>query len=80
MSKESLYDIATTRNEKINNLGFDYKGKILRKTVSPYIFSDPDRAEILDQFESWIYFLVEKVKLVKTYYNFTVKKDYKKIN
>jgi hypothetical protein len=78
--KESLYDIATSRNEKINNLGYDYKGKILKKTVSSYIFSDPTRAEILQKFEDWIYFLVEKVKTIKTFYNYTVSKDYKKIN
>lgn len=78
--KESLYDIATSRKEKINNLGFDYKGKILRKTISPYIYSDPERASILDQFENWLYFLVEKVKLIKTFYNYTVPKNYKKLN
>lgn len=77
---ESLYDIANSRKEKINNLGFDYKGKILRKTVSSYLYMDPTRAAILDKFETWLYFLVEKVKVIKTYYNYTVPKNYKKIN
>jgi len=78
--KDSLYDIANSRKEKINNIGFNYKGKILRKTLSSYIFMDPRRAAILDQFESWVYFLVEKVKLIRTFYNYTVPKDYTKIN
>jgi len=76
----SIYDITNSRKEKINNLGFDYKGKILRKTVSPYIFSEPNRADLLSKFEDWLFFLVEKVKLIKTYYNYTVKKDYTKLN
>jgi hypothetical protein len=75
-----LYDIATTRHEKINNIGFNYKGKILRKTISPYIYADPERASIIDKFENWLYFLVEKVKVIKTFYNYTVPPDYKKIN
>lgn len=78
--KESLYDTATSRNERINNLGFNYKGKILRKTISPYLYSDPERAKILDRFDAWLFFLVEKVKSVKTFYNYTVPKDYTKIN
>ena len=78
--KDSLYDIATSRNEKINNLGFDYKGKILKKTISPYMYADPERATILDKFESWLHFLVEKVKLIKTYYNYTVPANYRKLN
>lgn len=78
--KESLYDIANSRKEKINNLGFNYKGKILKKTLSSYIYMDPTRAGIMDQFENLFYFLVEKVKTIKTFYNYTVPKDYKKIN
>lgn len=78
--KESLYDAATSRNERINNLGFNYKGKILRKTISPYLYSDPERATILDKFDNWLFFLVEKVKSIKTFYNYTVPKDYTKIN
>ena len=41
---------------------------------------DATRAGIMDQFENMFYFLVEKVKIIKTYYNYTVPKDYKKIN
>lgn len=78
--KESLYDLATSRNEKINNLGFNYKGKILRKTTSPYLWADPEKATILEKFDDWVYFLVEKVKVIRTFYNYTVPPDYKKIN
>lgn len=77
---ESYYDKTTSRNEQINGIGFDYKGKILRRTVSPYLFEDPKRAAILDWFEDWIFFLVEKVKLVRTYYMYAVPKNYKKLN
>jgi hypothetical protein len=78
--KKSLYDAATSRVEKINYLGFNYEGKILKRSLSSYLFKDPTRAEILNKFEEIVFFLVEKVKTVKTFYNYTVPKDYKKIN
>jgi hypothetical protein len=78
--KDSLYDITHSRKEKIENIGFNYKGKILRKSLSAYLFKDPTRAAILDQFETWVFFLVEKVKIIRTFYNYTVDKDYTKIN
>jgi hypothetical protein len=77
---ESLYDATYSRTEKINNIGYNYKGKILRNTTSSYLYEDPTRASILDQFETLFYFLVESVKLIRTYYNYTVPKNYKKIN
>jgi hypothetical protein len=80
MKKKSLYDAATSRVEKINYLGFNYEGKILKRTLSSYLFRDPNRAEILQKFEEIIYFLVEKVKTIKTFYNYSVPKDYNKIN
>jgi len=77
---QSLYDLANSRNERLNGLGYDYTGKILRNTTSSYIYTDPTRAGILDQFEAVIGSLAEKVKLIRTFYNYTVPKYYKKIN
>lgn len=78
--KESLYDLANSRVERLNGLGYDYQGKILRKSLSSYLYTNATRAAILDKFEEWMYFLVEKVKTIKTYYNYTVPKNYRKIN
>ena len=78
--KKSIYDATNSRVEKINNLGFNYEGQILKRTVSSYLFKDQRRASILDKFEFVIFFLVEKVKTIKNFYNFTVDKNYRKIN
>jgi hypothetical protein len=78
--KKSLYNITNTRLTRLKNTGFDYEGKIFEKTMSPYIFGDPKRRDILKSYETLIYFLVEKVKLIKTFYNYTVPKDYNKLN
>jgi hypothetical protein len=77
---ESLYDAANSRREKLNGLGYNYKGNIFRRTISSYIFVNSTRASILEKFETLVYFLLENVKTIKTYYNYTVPKNYRKIN
>lgn len=77
---ESLYKKAGTRLDKLKNRGFDYQGKIFEKSMSPLLFADPTRKDILNEYEKLIFFLVEKVKMIKTFYNYTVDKDYTKIN
>jgi hypothetical protein len=77
---ESLYDAANSRREKLNGLGYNYKGNIFRRTLSSYIFVNSTRASILEKFETLVYFLLENVKTIKTYYNYTVPKNYRKIN
>jgi hypothetical protein len=78
--KKSLYDFANNRKTYLQNTGFDYEGKIFNRTLSPYIMEDEKRADILHKYEEMIYFLIEKVKLIKTFYNYTVPKDYKYLN
>ena len=68
------------RLDRLRNTGYAYKGKIFEKTLSPLMFADPTRKDILNEYEKLIYFLVEKVKLIKTFYNYTVDKDYKHLN
>jgi hypothetical protein len=78
--KKSLYTVSTTRLDRLKNRGFDYEGKIFQKSMSPYLFGDPKRRSILAEYEKIFYFLVEKAKYVKIFYNYTVPKDYKPIN
>jgi hypothetical protein len=78
--KESLYKFATNRKTRLKNRGFNYKGKIFERSMSPVLFNEQTRADILGEYEKIIYFLVEKVKLIKTFYNYTVDKDYSEIN
>lgn len=78
--KESLYKVAESRMTRLKNTGFDYKGKIFERTMSPYLFADDKRKDILNEFEKLIFFLVEKVKSIKTFYNYTVDKNYTNIN
>ena len=75
----SLYDFVDTRLDSLLNRGYDYEGNIFRKTMSPYIYADQKRSNILDKFETIIFFLIEKVKGIKVFYNYTVSKNYTKL-
>ena len=78
--KQSLYKITNTRKTKLKNAGYDYRGKILRRSLSSYLYEEEKRAEILNHVDSIFTFLVEKVKTIKTFYNYTVPKDYRDFN
>ena len=77
---DSLYNKTTNRLTKITVKGFDYKGQIFSRSISPYILNDPKRANILTSMEKIIYFLIEKTKSIKTFVNYTVDRDYKHLN
>ena len=78
--KTSLYKFATNRLTSLKNTGFNYEGRIFEKSLSPYIMTEKNRREILTEFEKILYFTIEQVKLIKTFYNYTVDKDYKHLN
>ena len=78
--KESLYQISRTRLTRLKNTGYDYKNKIFEKSLSPYILRDDNRKDILSQYEKIVYFLIEKAKYIKNFFNYTVDKNYKQLN
>ena len=78
--KASIYDNVNNRLTRQQNSGFDYEGQIFARSLSSYILSDPNRSNILTKYEEMIYFLVQKVKTIKTFFNYTVPKDYTQIN
>jgi hypothetical protein len=66
MVKDSIYRPIYERKEKRQNLGFNYKGQILKKTLSSQMFgSHPLLDYLLDQVEKIVYEWVEAVKQIK---------------
>ena len=66
MVKNSIYRPIFERREKRTNVGFDYKGKILKNTLSTQMFgAHPLLDYLLEQVESIVYEWVEAVKQIK---------------
>lgn len=66
MVKDSIYRPIYDRREKRINLGFDYKGNILKKSLSSQMFgAHPLLDYLLQQVEKVVYEWVESVKQIK---------------
>jgi hypothetical protein len=66
MVKDSIYRPIYERNEKRKNTGFDYKGQILKKTLSSQMFgAHPLLDYLLEQVEKIVFEWVEGVKQIK---------------
>lgn len=66
MVKDSIYRPIYERHEKRINAGFNYKGQILKRTLSSQMFgAHPLLDYLLDQVEKIVYEWVESVKQIK---------------
>ena len=68
------------RNDIILNLGYDYKGNILKNSLSNFMYLNPTNASILENIDPLIYDLVENVKRIKTSFVWAVDKSDRKLN
>ena len=75
---QNIYDIRDTVNDNLYN-GFDYQHQILKRTLSNVIYRDPIKEGILNYFQRVVYGLVETTKQIKNFFNYTVKKNSKRV-
>ena len=82
MIKESLYNLIQTSKEDVKHLGFDYKAKgvLLKNSLSNVLYNNEKIAGFLDSLNEQIVMIVNAPKKIKTFVNFSVKKDTDKIN
>jgi hypothetical protein len=75
---KKLYDETYKSGE--NKTGYDYKSKLMKNALSPRFFSGNPIAEKFATFiNDMLYESIESVKLIKTFFNYTVDKDQKDI-
>jgi hypothetical protein len=76
--RNNIFDVMYSTNDTAYS-GFDYKDKILKKTLSKVIFKDPVKSNILSYFERGFFALVETTKQIKNYFNYTVPKNNRRV-
>lgn len=70
MVKDSIYRPVYERREDRKNLGFNYKGKILERSLSSQMFGANQTLDyFLEQVEKVVYEWVESVKQIKIHVN-----------
>ena len=67
-------------NDYYKNLGFEYSGKIFKKTVSPEIYSNPLQKPLITKIEQLIYYLIETTKNIKKWVSIAHEKNSSRIN
>ena len=81
MTKNSIFKPAFDRREKRLNLGFDYKGQILKRTMSSQMFDvNPTLDQFLADIDDVMYEHIEAVKQIKVWVNPALDKYETKIN
>jgi hypothetical protein len=80
MVKDSKFRPIYTRKEQRLNTGYDYKGKILKNSISSYMFGVNSTLDyFIAQTDSIIYEWVEAVKQIKIFANPALDKHENKI-
>jgi mevalonate pyrophosphate decarboxylase len=77
---KGLYSISETYGEELLNTGLDYSDVILKKTTSSYLFKNETVSGFIVYLNDIMFDLIENVKKIRVFVNFTVDKNYKKIN
>lgn len=76
--RKSYHEFINTQNDKRNNIGFEYEGKIFERSMSRLVYNgDENRSYILAKIEKVVFTLIEKTKGIKNFINYTVPKNNK---
>ena len=78
--KQTIWEIIESRQNSSLYCGFDYRGNILKKTLSSVFYNEKKRAAILEFLDDILSTLVDQVKMIKKTYNFVIEKNYRDFN
>ncbi len=72
--------IANHAQDVYTDLGFDYRGKILKKSVSPILFQNFNNNFVLGEIDKMLSLLVDTVKQIKLQYMISLHKNDRNVN
>jgi len=77
----SRYEATYREGWDLKNVGYDYNNILLQRTMSNYMFRNPNLSTFLNNYLNPIMtFFLNRVKYLRIFYNYAVPKDYQKIN
>lgn len=79
-TRENLYSVSQEINNDIKNIGYDYEGKVIKNSISSYLLRNRNIFEFIEQLEPIIDEIISLPKKLKAFWNYTVPKNYKKMN
>ena len=78
--RPSYLNQAKHMNDVFLNLGYDYKGKILKNGTSPELWANPLQVPMYATLESLIIFLIENTKTIKKWFSIAHDKNSLNVN
>jgi hypothetical protein len=78
--RPTLKDTALNRKNDIKNIGFDYRGSVLTRTVSGVITGETKRATFIRVLDFLFDYLIDSVKSIKRHSNFAIPKKWRDFN
>lgn len=79
-TRKSYFDAANDRKDDNQQLGFDYRDQLMKRSLSNYMFGDKKRDGIIEQFNDLYVYLVDSAKNIKKTFNFAIKRNSRNIN
>lgn len=79
-NKVSSRYIANHVMDAFTDLGYDYRGNVFKKTLSPLIFKNKNNQAILGSIEHMIVFLIDAVKQVRLQFMISLDKNDRNVN
>lgn len=78
--RPDYYEQAKHQQDIYKNLGYNYRGKILKSMTSPELWANPIQRPLYDRLEIIINFLIEQVKYIKKTFSIAHDKNDLNIN
>jgi hypothetical protein len=76
----SFWNRVRHRNDHILHVGFDYRGKILQKTLSNVFFLEAKREVLIESMDNVLSWMIDHIKMIKKTFNWTLPKYYRDFN
>lgn len=80
MLETNYKDFINHRKDQLLNRGYDWRGKILKVSISPHMFSNLSRTLSLLQIERLLDYILDSVKIIKKTNFWIYGKSYRDFN
>lgn len=78
-SRSPYYSQINHLNDNFKNLGYDYRGKLYRKSTSPELWGNPLQIPFIGRLEALMVLILENVKYIKKTFSIAHEKETLKI-
>lgn len=80
VNRKSYFEVAESRRDANHDLGYDYRDKVMEKSLSGILFNDEKRSSIIMKFNDLMVMMIDSVKNIKKTFVYSVSRNSRNIN